>query len=218
LTKQDSRQDHSRIIKQLCSNRRNLGEGCPTLERAPEKGKPATKIGGGLVSIVAGSVILLLYYFGNWVTILIHVYGEAAVAYVTGAQLQTGVVNLSVAGHSLPADLLGYLHVSSATFQLIQGSGLLTIIIGISGILTVHAGHKTTTKILGVFTLVLFLVLLYECSILVDAFNAGTIEISGWGRAFDLDVGLGFTRAIGGLGLLASGIMMTRVKDTPRAR
>lgn len=210
MMNRDSRRDYFRIPMPPCSNQHAFGEETATPTEATEPNKPPLRvgIGGGVVAIISGLIVLLLFYLGTWVEIFITDLGAAATADVTGAQLQTGTVNLSVSGYSLPADLLGYLRIPPYAFTLIQTVGVLGVILGFLGIATVHAGLRTPTKILGVFTLVSSALLMYECYFLLHAFGAGAMYGAGVTLTFSWSWGLGCLSNFGGIGLLASGIKM----------
>jgi hypothetical protein len=178
---------------------------------SPKSGKPALERGieGGVLALASGLLTSLMFYF-TWVRIMLTELGTVAVANVSGAQLETGTVNLSVPGYSLPADLLSYLRISPYSFLVIHLVGLFGVIIGILGIMTARAGLRTPTRVFGMLALISLAILGYEISFLLNAFISGEMVAGLVTLSFSEDAGLGFSFLLVGLGFLISGIKMAR--------
>lgn len=206
----DSRSGHFRILRPPISNQYTGGQEESTPSEKSEYNKTQLEKGiiGGVFAIITGLVILILFFYGTWVKIMITQLGTVATADVTGAQLQAGAVNLSLPAYSLPTDLLGYLHIPPYAFTLIQTVAVLAMILGVLSIASARRGQRTPTKILGVFTLILFALLMNQFYFLLHAFAAGAMVNGEVTLSFSEDIGLGFEGLLGGLGLMASGIEM----------
>jgi hypothetical protein len=212
LTGRGSRCEDFGIRWFSCSNQYAFGYETATQTKATKLGKPPLKngIAGGVGAILSGLFVNLMFYW-TWVRITLTDLGSAAVALISGAQLESGSVNLSVPRYSLPADLLGYLHIPPYTFLLIRMVGALGMILGFLGIATARAGLRIPARIIGVFALISFALLTYEISFLLQAFSAGAMSSgAGVSLAFSEDLGLGCGSMVGGIGLLISGAKMAR--------
>jgi hypothetical protein len=211
LTSRNTTRKYFPARKLVSPNKCALNQEEITETEPPKSGKPALERGieGGVLALASGLLTSLMFCF-TWVRIMLTELSTAAVANVSGTQLETGTVNLSVPGYSLPTDLLSYLRIPPYTFLVIHLVGLLGVIIGFLGIMTARAGLRTATRVFGMLALLSLALLAYQVNFLLHAFSAGEMVAGFVTLSFSEDAWLGFSFLLGGLGFLISGIKMAR--------